>query len=146
MARVAEFFCSGFHKFGRKITNYRKTRLFVLMNHHKLTHSRVIYLLVNLKHITTCRKLIKQPFNTNIIQLIFQMFVNNFLPNISSLDEESSSISFSLLSPVVSSHVMLWLPMTFTAKQPSVIEHHVVQWTADDTFTDLKMFVSLLFG
>ena len=34
--------------------------------------------------------------------------------------------------------------MTFTARQPSVIEHNVTQWNADDVVTVLMTFVSRL--
>ena len=80
------------------------------------------------------------------IYLVISLQDDKSLPNTSSSDEESSCISFSLLRPVVSSHMMLWLPMMFTARQPSVIEHHVVHWNADDVTTVLMTFVSLLPG
>ena len=69
-----------------------------------------------------------------------------FLPNTNNLEPESSSISFWLLRPAVSSHVMTWLPMTFTARQPSVIEHRVMQANFDDVTTVLMTLFSLLFG
>ena len=55
-------------------------------------------------------------------------------------------LAFSPLSlrPVVSSHLMSWLPMTFTARQPSVIEHCLIHPTLDDVITVLTTFVSRL--
>ena len=72
--------------------------------------------------------------------------MNTFLPNTYNFDEKSSSISFSLLRPVVSSHVMSWLPMTFTAKQPLVLEQCKMHLDLDDVITVLMtLFSSLLF-
>ena len=68
------------------------------------------------------------------------------LPDTISSELSASSISFSALRPVVRSHVMSWLPMTFTARQPSVIEHSVTHLNRDDVVTVLMMwFISLLF-
>ena len=69
------------------------------------------------------------------------------LPNTNNSAAESSSISFSLLSPVVSSHVISRSPMTFTARQPSVLEHSIRHLELDDVITILMtLFLSLLFG
>ena len=70
-----------------------------------------------------------------------------FLPNTNNSEVVSSSISVSLLSPVVSSHVTLRLPMTFTARQPLVLEKSKTHLDLDDVITVLMtLFGSLLFG
>ena len=73
----------------------------------------------------------------------FQQFVDSLtLPNTNTTDAESFRISVSLLRPVVSSHVMSWLSMTFTARQPSVSEHCLIHPNFDGVLIVIKTLLS----